>query len=356
MMSGVNRKVVMASFADGPLGLQNFAIREEPLRDLAEGEALIRNIYATVDPSQSRRFRRYDNYVQPFGVGGLISGYAVGQVVRSRSAFFDEGAFYAHFGGGWEEYSIVRPPIDLTDPIAAMRTQRADPAIGGLPASIGILQSKGFTAYIAMKLIGRAAAGETVVVSGAAGAVGSAAVQLARLAGARTIGIAGGKTKSSYIVDELGADGAIDYREPDLADRISQACPDGIDVYLDNVGGEMQPVIMENMRVDGRFVISGLVSDYGHETPPAGPNLFVTIRKGFMIRGFLAFHFAREYPRFRLEMSELVQSGAVRARADIISGLENAGGALLGMLAGDNIGQRFIQISPDPTSVKRDRS
>lgn len=345
-MDLINKRVVLRKHAVGTLTEGVFDFAEEPVRELRDGEALVANIYATVDPSQSRMLRQYENYVPSFAIGGLIGGYAVGQIVRSRTPAFKEGDFYSHFQGGWESHSIIRPLTDTSNPA---RLQKADPALGPLTLNIGALGSKGFTAYIGVKLIGRTQPGDTAVISAAAGAVGSTAGQLARHYGATTVGIAGGPEKARFILDDLHLDAAVDYKAGDVAAALDAACPYGIDVFLDNVGGEIQRLAMERMRVHGRFAISGMVSDYGFDEPPAGPNLFVTIRRSFLIHGFLAFHFMDHFHAFREEMSGLVASGAIVVPEDIVVGLDNGPGALIGMLSGNNVGQRFLQIADDPT-------
>lgn len=345
-MNTTNRRVTLRGYASGPLTTDVFETIEQPIRDLEPGEALVANIYATVDPSQSRRMRQYDNYAPAFEIGGLIQGYAVGQVVKSRAPELKEGEFYSHFQGGWESHSIIRPLRAGANPA---RLQHADPKLGPLTLYIGALASKGFPAWIAIKLIGKTQPGETVVISGAGGAVGVTAGQLAKHYGGRVVGIAGGAEKNRYLTERLGFDAAVDYRADDFEAQLDVACPGGIDVYLENVGGAVGLAVMERMRVHGRFAICGLVADYASDTPPPGPNLFVTIRRGFMIHGFLAYHFDKDFPAFRDEMTDLIATGKIILPEDIVQGLDNAGAAMLGMLRGDNIGQRFIQIAPDPT-------
>lgn len=344
-MALTNTRVTLRHHAEGALDEDVFEVVSQPVRDLEPGEALVANIYATVDPSQSRRLRQYANYAAPFAVGGLIQGYAVGQVIASRAPELKEGDCWSHFQGGWETHSIVKP---LPASASPARMQRADPGLGPLTLYIGALASKGLPAWIAIKLIGKTRPGETVVVSAAAGAVGGTAGQLAKLYGARTVGIVGSARKLGYLRDTLGFDEGVDYRAEDFHQRLDAACPRGIDVYLENVGGAVGLAVMERMRVHGRFAICGLVAEYEFDEPPPGPNLFVTIRRGFLVHGFLANHFDAQYREFRDEMIDLIRSGSILLPEDIVFGLENAGAAMLGMLRGDNLGQRFIQIAPDP--------
>jgi NADPH-dependent curcumin reductase CurA len=336
--------IVLNEYPSDGIVADTFSSAVHSLPPLAEGEALLENIYATVDPAQSRRLRRYDNYVPPFQPGDLIAGLSLGRVIASRSPMMAEGDYWTHWSG-WETHSIVRTP-ESQGPLM----QQADPDLALLTDYLGPLGGKGITAWIGMKLLGAVRPGDTVLISAAAGAVGGIAGQLARAYGAtKVVGIASGAEKARYLVDELGYDVAIDRKQGDMGDAIDRALPEGVDVYLDNVGGPLQSLVMERMRQFGRFVITGTVSEYGLDMPPPGPNLFVTVRRGFSIHGFLATQYYDRFEEFRTEMSDHLRSGRVKARIDMMQGLDQAGPAMAGMLVGDNIGQRLIQVAPDPT-------
>jgi hypothetical protein len=314
---------------------------------LADGEALFENLYATVDPAQSRRLRRYENYTPPFQPGELIAGLTLGRVIESKSPAIAVGDYWTHWSG-WETHSIVKAPAQQ-GPL----TQRADPSAAPLTHYLGPLGGKGITAWIGMRLLGAVKPGDRVLVSAAAGAVGGIAGQLARAYGAsKVVGIASGPEKCSYLVDALGYDAAIDRRkETDLGQAIDSHLSEGIDVFLDNVGGPLQSIVMERMRQFGRFVITGTVSEYGMDIPPPGPNLFVTVRRGFSIHGFLATQYYDHFDAFCKEMLDHLANGRMKVEIDVVDGLENAGEAMAGMLAGENVGQRLIRIAPDPTLV-----
>ncbi len=338
-------RITFRDYPAGPVGPHTFSVERTSLRKLEPGEALIENIYATVDPAQSRRMRQYENYIAPFRPGDLITGLAVGQVVESRSDALKVGDFWTHWGG-WETHSIVTPP-QCEGPLG----QRADPAIAQISDYLGPLGGKGITAWIAVDLLGGPVSGQTVLVSAAAGAVGSIAGQLARASGAnRVVGIAGGADKCATLVDHLGYDAAIDRHAGRIEDMLDTTLLDGIDLYVDNVGGALQGAVMERMRQFGRVVITGTVSEYGLDQPPPGPNLFVTVRRGFSIHGFLATQYYDRFETFRSQMIDHLATGRVRPVHDIVQGLENAGEAMAGMLAGNNLGQRLIQIAEDPTA------
>lgn len=337
-------QIVLNQYPDDKIGCDTFAAKETPILALKEGEALLENIYATVDPAQSRRLRRYENYIAPIEPGELIAGLSLGRVVSSRAPGLVEGDYWTHWGG-WETHSIVRAP-DSEGPLM----QRADPQLAALTDYLGPLGGKGITAWIAMKVLGATRPGDTVLVSAAAGAVGGIAGQLARAYGAgRLVGIASGEDKRAHLTQELGYDAVIDRRQSDPANALDEMLPDGIDLYVDNVGGPLQSAVMERMRQFGRFVITGTVSEYGMDIPPPGPNLFVTVRRGFSIHGFLATQYYDRFTEFRAEMQGHLFAGRVHGTVDVVDGLHRAGEAMAGMLSGDNIGQRLIRIAPDPT-------
>lgn len=228
--------------------------------------------------------------------------------------------------------------------------QRADPSQAHLTDYLGPLGGKGITAWIGMNLLGKVGAGDAVLVSAAAGAVGGIAGQLAKAYGAgKLLGIASGEEKIRYLTQDLGYDAAIDRTRGAIDEMIDAEATGGIDVYLDNVGGPLQGTVMERMRQLGRFVITGTVSEYGLDIPPPGPNLFVTVRRGFSIHGFLATQYYGHFSAFRKEMLDHLATRRVKVRVDMMRGLELAGEAIAGMLAGENIGQRLIQIADDPT-------
>lgn len=348
-MTTMATHVVLNAYPEGEaIGADTFAMVHRPVRELEPGEALIANIYATVDPAQSRRLRPYANYVQGFRPGDLIAGLSLGQVVASRSPFFREGDYFTHWGG-WETHSIVKTPENY-GPADHVLMKRVDPGVGPLTNYLGPLGGKGITAWIATKLLGRIGEGDRVLVSAAAGAVGGISGQLARIYGAqRVTGIASGAAKGRYLIETLGFHGAVDRLQGDVEKQLQGEFPDDIDVYVDNVGGPLQPIVMERMRTFGRFVITGTVAEYGADHPPPGPNLFVTVRRTFSIHGFLATHFYDRFPEFNEEMTDHLAKGRLLAKMDIVVGLDQASHAMAGVLTGDNIGQRLLQIAPDPT-------
>jgi NADPH-dependent curcumin reductase len=205
------------------------------------------------------------------------------------------------------------------------------------------------TAYIGLTDIGQPKAGETLVVSAASGAVGAVAGQLAKHRGARVIGIAGGSDKCGYVKDELGLDAAVDHRSPDLGAALDQACPKGIDVYFENVGGEVQHAVFPRLNDFGRMVMCGMISEYNDKTPRPGPNLMSVVRKRLRIQGFIVSDQWQRYGEFRAMVAPLVKSGELRYREDIVEGLDNAPEAFIGLLQGKNFGKLLIRLSADTT-------
>lgn len=337
-------QVVLAEYPDREINQTTFSLVDAPLPELADGEALVKNIYATVDPAQSRRMRPYANYVPPFQPGELITGLALGRIIASRCPALKEGDYWTHWSG-WETHSVIRAP-EKEGPLM----QRVAPRRPVLTDYLGPLGGKGITAWIGIRLLGGIRPGDRVLVSAAAGAVGGIAGQLAQAAGAsQVVGIASGERKMGYLRDVLGYDSVIDRHSGDLEGQIDRALPEGIDLYLDNVGGGLQETVMERMRQFGRFVITGTVSEYGLHVPPPGPNLFVTVRRGFSIHGFLATQYYDRFEAFRDEMFDHLAQGRIKAPVDVVDGLGQAATAMAGMLGGDNLGQRLLRIAPDPT-------
>ena len=338
-------QVQLVSYAEGPVTAENFSLQKIVLRDLEPGECLVENIYITIDPAMTRRCRTQTSNLAQLPLGGVIPSYAIGRVLLSRRPEFAEGDYLAHYAG-WESHSIVLKP----DPaIGPFRLQKALPEVAALPNYIGALGSKGFTAHVGMTIVGKVKAGDRVLISGAAGGVGSFSGQIAKRAGACVVGLAGGPAKCRFVIDELGFDDCVDYRAADVGAEIDRALPGGIDFYLDNVGGDLQDIVMNRMNPNGRFIISGMVAEYQTDSVVRGPNLFITVTRNFKVEGFQNFRFQEHYPAFRDAMAATLRSGEIVAKYDIGEGLENAPAALVGLMAGANFGTKLMRISRDPT-------
>jgi NADPH-dependent curcumin reductase CurA len=267
-MAETNRQVLLKRRPDGMPMPDDFAIIESPVPEPADGQVLLRGIYLSLDPYMRGRISGQQSYAKPTGIGEVIEGRVVGQVARSRHPGFREGD-YAAGGFGWQTYSAVD----------GGSLQKLDPDTAPISTALGILGMPGLTAYVGLKTIGQPKAGETVVVSAASGAVGAVAGQLAKRDGCRVVGIAGGADKGAYVTGELGFDAAVDHRSRDLGAALAGACPKGIDVYFENVGGAVQAAVFPLLNDHGRMIMCGMISEYNDAAPRPGPSLVAAVRK-----------------------------------------------------------------------------
>ena len=337
-MPEINRQVLLQRRPDGMPLPEDFAIVEAPLPEPRDGEILVRGLYLSLDPYMRGRISGAPSYARPTGIGEVVEGRVVGEVVRSRHADFRDGDI-AYGGYGWQLYSAV----------PGGEARKLDPAEAPISTALGILGMPGLTAYVGLSDIGQPKAGETVVVSAASGAVGAVVGQLARRHGARVVGIAGGADKCRYVKEELGFDAAIDHRGGDLAAALDSACPHGIDVYFENVGGAVQQAVFPRFNDFGRMVMCGMVSEYNDTTPRPGPNLMSVVRKRLRIQGFIVSDQWQRWGEFRAMAAPLVKSGQLKYREDIVAGLERAPAAFIGLLQGRNFGKLLVQLADDPT-------
>ena len=332
-----NRRVVLASLVKGVPKDSDFRLEEVEIDDPAEGQLLIRNRFASVDPGLRGRLSGERSYVDPCAIGEVIGGATVGQVVRSRHPKYAEGDWIAG-ALGWQEFG-------LSDGKGIRRIEEQR-----LPYSvhIGVLGVPGLTAYFGLLNVGALREGDTVLVSSAAGAVGSAAGQIAKIKGARLIGIAGGPEKCRWLVEELGFDAAIDrYAEPDLASAIAKACPDGVDVLFDNAGNAVIDATLPQMRQGGRIVCSGQTADYNlaasERTGLKNTRFFITNR--LRMEGFIAFDFASGFRKAWSELTEWIIDGRLRYREDIEHGIEKLPTAFAGLFKGQNFGRKLVELT-----------
>jgi len=283
-----------------------------------------------------------ESYAAPVEVGDVMVGATVSQVVQSRSPRIAAGSYVLAYSG-WQTHAVVDGN--------AVRV--LDPSRAPLSTALGVLGMPGFTAYSGLLKIGQPKAGETVVVAAAAGPVGSTVGQVARIRGARAVGIAGGPDKCAYLRDELGFDAAIDHRATDFADRLKAAVPDGIDVYFENVGGPVTDAVLPLLNLYARIPLCGLVSQYNVASAPEGPDrlpefMRLVLTKSLTIRGFIQSEFVREmYADFERDASRWIAEGRLKYREDVVHGLDNAPEAFLGMLHGKNFGKLVVRVGPD---------
>ena len=334
-----NRQVLLKRRPTGTPTIGDFELAEAPVPDLGGGEVLVRGIYLSLDPYMRGRISAARSYAKPVEVGAVMEGRVVGQVVRARDPSFREGD-YVLGGYGWQLYSAV----------PAQGLLKLDPAQAPLSTALGVLGMPGLTAYVGLNEIGRPQRGETVVVSAASGAVGAVVGQLAKRAGARAVGVAGGADKCHYVEGELGFDACIDHRSADLGGALDRACPKGIDVYWENVGGAVQQAVFPRLNDFGRMVMCGMVSEYNDVEPRPGPNLMSAVRKRLKIQGFIVSDQWQRFGEYRAMAAPLVRNGELKYREDIVEGLDRAPEAFIGLLQGRNFGKLLIKLGDDPTA------
>jgi NADPH-dependent curcumin reductase CurA len=334
-----NRQVLLRHRPSGAPIPADFEIADAPLPEPGDGEVMVRGIYLSLDPYMRGRISGVRSYAKPVDLGSVIEGRVVGQVARSRHPGVRDGD-YVLGGYGWQLYSVV-PSNGLL---------KLDPSEAPLSTALGVLGMPGLTAYVGLSEIGRPQRGETVVVSAASGAVGAVAGQLARHAGARVVGIAGGSDKCRYVEGGLGFDACIDHRSADLGAALDRACPKGIDVYWENVGGAVQQAVFPRLNDFGRMVMCGMVAEYNDVEPRPGPNLMATVRKRLKIQGFIVSDQWQRFGEYRAMAAPLVRNGELKYREDVVEGLDRAPEAFIGLLQGRNFGKLLVKLGDDPTA------
>jgi NADPH-dependent curcumin reductase CurA len=327
----MTREVVLAARPQGEPKESDFELRESPAREPGDGEVVVRNVFVSVDPYMRGRMAGVRTYVGPFEVGEAIDGGAVGRVVDSRHAGFETGDWVTS-QLGWCESGVVDGD----------RLRKIDPALAPPSTALGALGMPGFTAWIGLVEIGRVEPGETIYISGAAGAVGSTAAQIAKLKGLRVIGSAGSPEKVAWL-RSLGVE-AFDYRETPA----KEALADGIDVYFDNVGGAQLEAALFALSPFGRVIACGSISRYNDERPEPGPrNLAFIVTKRLRVQGFIVSDHNGRYGDFLREVGPWVREGKLECRETIVEGIENVPSAFAGLFRGDNTGKMLVRVGPD---------
>jgi len=333
------RTVCLVRRPEGEPVPADFAVEERPLPPLGEGQLLVRNLYMSVDPSMRGRLEPTEkHYTHNFTPGSPLDGRALGVVEESRCASVVPGAFVRH-QLGWRERAV----LNAADTDGA---DRIDPELAPLPTWLGLLGQTGFTAYVGLTRIAALRPGDTVLVSAAAGAVGTAAGQFARMLGAdRVIGTAGGPDKCALLVREFGYDAAADYRAEPVREALARLAPDGIDVYFDNVGGEQLAAALHALRTGGRVALCGMMSQFGGGRRTVDINqLIQAVLKRLTLSGFIVRDHDDLRPEFERRVASWLAEGRITARETVVDGLENAAGALLSLLAGGNVGKMLVRL------------
>ena len=344
MQVEVNRRIIFSRLMTGEPKPEDFELVESPRPEPSDGQLLLRNLYVSYDPGSRGRLSGRDSYIPAKPVGQVMDGQSVSEVILSRHPDYRPGEIVAGFHG-WQDYA-------LSD---GRRLRKVDPGWGPISTAIGLLGTPGLTAYIGIRKIMKPASGETVLISSAAGAVGSAAGQIARIDGARIVGLAGGEDKCAYAKEAYGFDRMIDYKAAgDMAEAMAEACPEGVDVYFDNVGGPILNAAVANMKPFGRILICGQIAEYNLEPEERAGlrDVSAFIGKRLDMRGFVVLDHAEYFDEARQTMAAWIKAGRLAYREHIVEGLENAPEAFCGMFRGENFGRGLVHIADPSTSAK----
>src|SRR5262245_58141864 len=334
----VNRQVRLKSRPSGIPEAEHFEILEAPVPEISDGQVLVRNIYLSVEPAMRGWVGAVPNYSEPVALGSVMRSYAVACIHKSRHPDFTPGEVVTGMFG-WQDFAAVD----------ARTIQRKVPRTG-LPIStaLGILGLNGLTAYCALLDVGQPKTGETVVVSTAAGSVGSCVGQIASINGCRTVGIAGGPDKVRLCLEEFGYDEAVDYKSGEFESALSAACRGGVDVYFDNTAGRISDAVLRRLNVGARIVVCGTASVASWDPIPQGPRVERhLLTKRARMQGFLVYDYAHRFPEALRDLESWVRAGRIRYREDILEGLEHAPDAIAGLYRGENLGKRLIRIAPE---------
>jgi NADPH-dependent curcumin reductase CurA len=334
-MSTVNRQFKLATRPVGMVKRSDFEFTQGPVPEAGDGEIVVKNLFISLDPAMRGWMNEGKSYVPPVGIGEVMRAGAVGKVVASKNTKFAAGD---HVVGifGVQDYALSN----------GKGVTKVEPKLAPLPVYLGTLGMPGMTAYFGLLDVGQAKAGETVVVSGAAGAVGTVVGQIAKIKGCRVVGIAGGADKCEWIVKELGFDAAIDYKKGDLKAALKQNCPKGIDVYFDNVGGEILDTALTQLAMRARIVICGAISQYNNTTPMKGPSNYMSLLVNrARMQGMVVFDYADRYAEAAREMAGWMQQGKLKSREDVVEGLETFPETLLKLFKGENTGKLVLKVA-----------
>ena len=336
-----NHQILLRSRPSGEPSQENFQFAETEIPKPGADQILLRTIYLSLDPYMRGRMNAGPSYAPPVEIGEVMEGRSVCEVVKSNVPDYRPGDIVLA-SSGWQDYSLSK----------AEETQKLDRSIEPISYALGVLGMPGLTAYTGLLNIGKPHPGETVVVAAASGAVGSVVGQIAKIKSCRVVGIAGGEQKCGFVKDELGFDVCLDHRQPDLSERLKAACPDGIDIYFENVGGLVFDAVLPLLNNFARIPVCGLIAHYNAAELPPGPDRIPLLMRAILVkrltfRGFIVLDYASQFPDFVTDMKSWLSEGRIKYRQDITDGLENAPRELIGLLKGENFGKKLIRVSPD---------
>ncbi len=328
-----NRQIRLAARPVGLIAESDFSLGEVDVPELSNGEFLVRNLYLSLDPTMRVWMTDRPSYLPPVGIGEVMRGGGIGEVVQSKNDKYAVGTI-VEGTIGWQDYAVGTTGFQIV------------PKGVPLTEAMGVLGMTGLSAYFGLNDIGKPKEGDTVVISGAAGAVGSVAGQLAKLKGCRVIGIAGSDDKCAWVKGELGFDDCINYKTESVPGRLKELCPKGIDVYFDNVGGDILNAVLARLRLRARIILCGGISSYSADKPVPGPsNYLALVSARAKMEGFLIFDYASRFNEARAELALLVREGTLKSRVDVVEGLENAPRAIRRLFEGENIGKLMVRIA-----------
>ncbi|QOY95100.1 NADP-dependent oxidoreductase [Massilia sp. UMI-21] len=336
----INRSIVLQQRPQGAPDADTFRLVEAPVPVPQDGQVLLRTLFLSLDPYMRGRISEAKSYAEPVAIGAVMVGGTISRVEASRHPGFEVGQLVLGYSG-WQDYALS----DGTG------LNKLGDDVQLASRALGVLGMPGFTAYMGLLDIGQPRAGETVVVAAASGAVGSLVGQIAKLKGARAVGIAGGAEKCRYVVEELGFDACIDHRAPDFAQQLAAACPGGIDVYFENVGGAVFDAVLPLLNTKARVPVCGLIADYNATALPPGPDRLGLLARTILtqrikMQGFIIFDdYGPRYGEFFAQMSAWLQDGKIKFREDVVDGLENAPQAFRGLLEGKNFGKLVVRVA-----------
>ena len=334
MPAVTSRRVILKSRPLGAPKPSDFDLVQAPVPAPKSGEILCRTIYLSLDPYMRGRISGVKSYAKGVDPGELMVGGTVSEVMESRHPDFKAGDLVQGYDG-WQTHAVSN----------GAGVRRLDPAQAPISTALGVLGMPGMTAYVGLLDIGRPKAGETVVVSAASGAVGSVVGQIAKLKGCRAVGIAGAKNKCDYVVDELGFDNCVNYKTGALVPALAAACPHGIDVYFENVGGEVTDAVVQLLNPFSRIPLCGLISMYNATSPAPGPSWRALLTNRALVKGFIVSDHLDRMPAFLADCATWVREGRLKFREDIVDGLENAPRAFIGLLEGKNFGKMLVRVA-----------
>lgn len=333
----MNKQLLFVKRPVGEVDASTWTLETNPIPKIEDGQLLIKQHYISLDPAMRGWMNNSKSYIEPMAIGSVMRAGSVGEVIASKNPKFKVGEYLAGTGGV-QQYTS-------TD---GKGYYPVDPKMAPLPTYIGTLGMPGMTAYFGITEVGKIKEGDTVLVSGAAGAVGSVVGQVAKIKGCKVVGIAGGPEKCTYVVDELGFDACIDYKNENVASRFKEECPKGIDVYFDNVGGEILDIALSRLKMHARIVICGAISQYNNKTAIKGPsNYLALLVSRATMQGMVVFDYANRYKEGAMQLGQWMAQGKLKTREDIYEGIENFPETFQRLFSGDKMGKLVLKVIED---------